>query len=46
MEVVLDANLINPKLQYVSLGMVKSGSEDIVSVKDNYEKSYYTQEAV
>ena len=46
MEVVLDANLINPEPQYVYLDMVKGGSEDIVSVKDNYEKSYYTQEAV
>ena len=33
-------------LQYVYLGMVEGGSQDVVSAKDDYEQSYYTQEAV
>jgi transcriptional regulator with XRE-family HTH domain len=46
MEVALGVNLMNPELQYVYLGMVEGGSQDVVSAKDDYEQSYYTQEAV
>jgi len=46
MEVALDVNLINPEPQYVYLGTVEGGSQDVVSTKDDYEQSYYTQEAV
>ncbi|UPS90470.1 helix-turn-helix transcriptional regulator [Bizionia sp. M204] len=46
MEVALGVNLMNPEPQYVYLGMVEGGSQDVVSAKDDYEQSYYTQEAV
>ena len=46
MEVALAINLMNPEQQYIYLGMVKGGASDIVTAKDNYEQTYYTQEAV
>lgn len=46
MEVALHVNLMNPQPQYVYLGTIKGGSETIISAKDDYEQSYYTQEAV
>lgn len=46
MEAILDVNLMNPEPQYVYLGMVEGGSKDVVSAKDDYEQSYYTQSAV
>ena len=42
MEVALGVNLMNPEPQYIYLGMVEGGSQDIISAKDDYEKSYYT----
>ncbi|QXP69199.1 helix-turn-helix transcriptional regulator [Polaribacter sp. R2A056_3_33] len=46
MEVALGVDLMNPERKYVYLGMVAGGSQDLVSAKDDYEQSYYTQEAV
>ena len=46
MEVALDVDLINTAPQYVYLGMVDGSSKAMLSAKDNYEQSYYTQEAV
>lgn len=46
MEVALDVNLMNPEPQYVYLGMVEGGAKDMISSKDDYEQSYYTQKAV
>ncbi|APG65084.1 hypothetical protein LPB136_06860 [Tenacibaculum todarodis] len=46
MEVALNTNLLNPEPQYVYLGMVEGGSNEVATAKDNYEQTYYTQEAV
>lgn len=46
MEVALNVNLMNPEPQYVYLGMVEGGSSKMTTAKDNYEQTYYTQEAV
>ncbi len=46
MEVALGVNLMNPEPQYVYLGMVQGGAQDITSAKNDYEQSYYTQDAV
>ncbi len=46
MENALGVNLMNPEPQYVYLGIVEGGSQDVVSAIDDYEQSYYTQEAV
>ena len=46
MEVALDVDLMNPEPKYVYLGKVEGGSQDVISAKDDYEHSYYTQEAV
>lgn len=46
MEVALGVNLMNPEPQYVYLGVVEGGAEDMLVSKNNYEQSYYTQEAV
>ena len=45
MEVALGVDLMNPELQYVYLGKI-SGTKQLDSAKDDYEESYYTQEAV
>lgn len=46
MEVVLGVSLMNPEPQYVYLGVVEGGSQDVISAKADYEQSYYTQQAV
>lgn len=46
MEVALGVNLMNPEPQYVYLGKVEGGSKDLATAIDDYEQTYYTQEAV
>ena len=46
MEVTLGINLMNPEPKYIYLGKVDGGSKDLAIAIDNYEQTYYTQEAV
>ena len=46
MEVALGVNLMNPEPKYIYLGKVEGGSKDLAIAIDNYEQTYYTQEAV
>ena len=46
MEVALNVNLMNPEPQYIYLGMVKGAQEEFDNAKNDYEQTYYTQEAV
>ncbi len=46
MEVVLDIDLINPEPKYVYFGRIDGGLSNMEKSKNNYEQTYYTQEAV
>lgn len=46
MEVALNIDLMNPGPEYVYLGMVQGHLEDFDKAKNDYEQTYYTQEAV
>lgn len=46
MEVALGVNLMNPEPQYVYLGRIEGGAKTILASKNDYEQTYYTQEAV
>jgi transcriptional regulator with XRE-family HTH domain len=46
MEVALGVDLMNPEPKYIYLGKVEGGSKDLAIAIDNYEQTYYTQEAV
>lgn len=46
MEVALNIDLMNPEPQYIYLGSIKGGQKDMIAAKDDYEKTYYTQEAI
>lgn len=46
MEVVLGVNLMNPEPHYVYLGRIEGGAKEMLSSKNDYEQTYYTQEAV
>ena len=46
MEVALGVNLMNPEPQYVYLGRIEGGTKEMLSSKNDYEQTYYTQEAV
>lgn len=46
MEVALGVNLMNTEPQYVYLGRIEGGAKEMLSSKNDYEQTYYTQEAV
>ena len=46
MEVALGVNLMNPEPQYVYLGRIEGGTKEMLASKNDYEQTYYTQDAV
>jgi transcriptional regulator with XRE-family HTH domain len=46
MEVALGVDLMKPEPKYIYLGKVEGGSKDFSIAIDNYEQTFYTQEAV
>mgnify|MGYP002631396698 FL=1 len=46
MEVALGVDLMKPEPKYIYLGKVEGGSKDFAIAIDNYEQTFYTQEAV